>query len=1236
MLIQHSLYARHERDTLGTGTMVSFVENRGQWEGDFTYQTQLHDAAIFLSNNAITIALRERIGHPAPAANTTRMHAYRMTFAGTSGNSPNGLYEQKSYNNYYLGDSPARWRSRIPSFDAVNYTDLYPGIDLEIFGGNAALKYNLIVHQGADPSLIEMVYEGTDGVEVTSKGNLLIRTSVRDVVEMKPYVYQVSGNGDEVTVSSQWRVSRTKEGQYRATIEVGDYNHDIDLVIDPVLIFSTYTGSTADNWGTTATYDSHKNVYTAGLAFNIGYPVSLGAYQPSYAGGSCDIAIFKFDPLGTQRLYATYLGGNSTDMPHSLFVNTFDELLIFGTTGSSNFPVTTGAFQTSFAGGQSLRYLSSALHFEHGSDIFVSRISADGTQLQASTFVGGSGNDGLNYRDSYTDNYLTVVHGNDSLYYNYGDGARGEIITDNLNNVYIGSTTFSSDFPVSAGAIQTTSGGKQDGIVFKIDYNLRTLLWSTYLGGSNDDAIYSIDVDSAYNLLVCGGTNSHNFPTTSGTLHTSYIGGAADGFVSKISYGGERLMASSYVGFLFYDQLYFVRNGNHNDVFLFGQSRDAGISLILNAAYNIPNSGMLLMRLSPDITTLRWSTLFGTPNRINLSPTAFAVDICNRIYAAGWGRDFVGYGGLQFNTAGTTGMETTPDAICDTTDGQDFYIISIDDNANNLLYASFFGEYPQGDHVDGGTSRFDRLATLYQSVCASCGGHNGFPVTAGAWSDSNRSSNCNNALFRINITEDFPVAEFIPPTVGCAPYTVQFNNTGRGESYLWDFGDGTTSTLTNPSHTYATGGIYTVTLTAFTSASACTTSDEVTHTIHVIGNNTTPSTSFISCNNTPVQIGPSPQLGASYQWLSTDVSDPAVANPWVSDSGTYLLRVSTFGCSEIDTFVVHTYILTDTVITNSPICPGGTDGSITILLNPNLDQDSITVNSPYTFSRSSSTVTFPSLTEGSVVDWTVQGYNCITEGSTTVPHAAPIVYNRQQQDILCTDSCQGYLHLWSDDGTTPDTLIDNLCPGKYTLNLTDVRGCHFSDSINVTRDSTLIGLQALADRHQIFLGQNDQLHANTSHYVSNATPSIVFSWFPASDLNRPDISDPIATPSDTLVCYTVEATSLSGCKASDSVCIHATDVVCGQSDFNIPNAFTPNGDGVNDMLCFNADIIAEFRISIFNRWGQCVYSSNDPCQCWDGTFLNQPALSGVYTYTCHIRCHNNIENDFKGDITLIR
>ncbi len=948
LLVVSPLSAHNVRDTLGIGRRILFSENKGQWEDRVLFRSQMGSATLFVERDCFTIVVEEADAankrHPWPKADGSkssnngehyRSHSYRLHFEGAATEAVEGLNREEGYENYYIGRDRRRWATGVGVYGEVLYRSLYEGIDMKVYAAEGAMKYDFIVAAGADPGRIAMRYEGVDGLKLR-EGNLIVATSVADIVELRPYAYQIM-EGKLVEVAAHYTLKDNRVG-----IEVGDYDKSMPLIIDPYLHFSSYTGSTADNWGTTGCFDSEKNTYTSGVVFGTGYPVTLGAYDGTF-NGNCDLGIFKFDTNGTHRIFATYLGGSNADMPHSMYVNSFDELVIFGTTGSLDFPVTHGAYDTTFNGGTALQYEGSVyLNFPHGSDIFISRLSSDGAELQASTYVGGDGNDGLNYRNSF--DYDVVMLGNDSLYFNYGDGARGEIITDDQNNIYVGSTTMSTNFPVTERCIQNHNRGRQEGVVFKIDYNLSHLMWSTYLGGTKDDAVYSIDCDRDYNVVVCGGTNSVNFQTTRNAYSQQYNGGSADGFIAKISYNGKTLMASTYYGSSQYDQCYFVRCGKTDDIFIFGQTKAAGSTLIHNAGYNVPGSGQMLARFAPGLNQLVWGTVFGTgdvtTNGPNISPTAFEVDICDRVYLSGWGRYFLGMtlNGVQYNwnTRGTTGMTVTPDAYQSQTDGQDFYLMSIDMDANLLTYATFFGElhvsgdgYRSGqDHVDGGTSRFDRFGTVYQSVCASCSGGDAFPVTTGAYGQHNNSNNCNNAIFRLNLTDGFPVAEFTPPATGCAPQTVNFHNTSRGESFLWDFGDGTTSTQANPQHLYPTPGRYTVRLVAYM-VNGCRTSDTVAYDMLILGQDSFMLDTLETCPSAPIQIGVRPARGCTYRWIEGEVSDSTIANPFISEPGTYRLVISNGICSDTATQIVLPTETEATIIGDTVSC------SVPTILNIN-------------------------------------------------------------------------------------------------------------------------------------------------------------------------------------------------------------------------------------------------------------------------------------------------------------
>ena len=170
LTVSLSAWARNERDTLGAGTLVSFTENLGQWNQKVRYAVQLKDAAVFLESDGLTVALREHREHPGGSekwkeeSGKLRCHAYKMTFAGASPTLPTGYERRDGYSNYFIGDDPSRWRSRVGSYVAVRYEELYPGVAFEIYGGQRALKYNFIVEPGADASQIVIEYEGVDGV----------------------------------------------------------------------------------------------------------------------------------------------------------------------------------------------------------------------------------------------------------------------------------------------------------------------------------------------------------------------------------------------------------------------------------------------------------------------------------------------------------------------------------------------------------------------------------------------------------------------------------------------------------------------------------------------------------------------------------------------------------------------------------------------------------------------------------------------------------------------------------------------------------------------------------------------------------------------------------------------------------------------------------------------------------------------------------------------------------------
>ncbi|HVZ26815.1 MAG TPA: hypothetical protein VG842_12205, partial [Sediminibacterium sp.] len=330
---------------------IEFVENKGQWDPATRYRGDLRDGAFLLQNNGYRVVRYQQddlqaIGavmhgsvsgnHPAVTtdAQATKLTEHPVAGGGTEDN--NGklqlrghIYEVRFLNanphpdilpdkplpgisNYFIGNDSSKWGSGCRSFSGVTYQNIYPNIDVRYYTASGVLKYDFIVHPGGHVSDINMYIDGADKVRL-KEGNLLVTTSVDEVREMAPYSYQLAGAG-----RSELPSAFTLRGNIVGFSVSQQYDPNATLVIDPSVVFSTFTGSTSDNWGYTATYDNAGNFYAGGIVFgpSTGFPTNNGAFQVSYQGGGFtgesfgfDMGIIKFDPTGANRLYATYLGG---------------------------------------------------------------------------------------------------------------------------------------------------------------------------------------------------------------------------------------------------------------------------------------------------------------------------------------------------------------------------------------------------------------------------------------------------------------------------------------------------------------------------------------------------------------------------------------------------------------------------------------------------------------------------------------------------------------------------------------------------------------------------------------------------------------------------------------------------------------------------------------------------------------------------------------------------------------
>ena len=788
------------------GQEAIFVPNEGQWDGEFQYKLPLKYGALFFEPGSVQMVLRDAgqiedlRGHHMHEAGLSlpvdplRTHAVRMSFIGAEPEESRGAHETGYYHNYFLGEDQSRWKGGVRPHDVLVYEDLYPSTTLKFYAKDSHLKYDWQLRDPEVLSQIKWTYDGATGIQLNPEGSLQIQTSVGEFMESTPVAWGWK-NGERIDFGC-WYTLIDQEIGFAAEDEAMDLD---SLVIDPQLIFTSFSGSLTDNWGFSATYDEAGRLYGAGVAFATGYVASTGAFQTTYndppginLGFNPDVTITVFEPQGTTMLYATYLGGTAPDHPHSMVVNSNDQLIVMGTTGSSNFP-TQNPVQSSNAGGNDVTI--NGYEFKK-SDLFVTRFNTSGTALLSSTYLGGTGNDGLN---------TAIIE-------NYGDAARGEVVVDASNNIYATASTNSSNFP-STNCTRCSNAGGQDAVVLKLNASGTSLLWSNYYGSTSDDAGYSLKYHNGA-IFITGGTEGGNLPSTSGGFKSSY-GGNTDGYVAKFNASTGALLQSTYVGTSQYDQSFILDVDKLGNVYAFGQT--LGNYPITAGAWGTPQyRKQFIHKISNDLTASQASTAFGSPSgSLNLVPTAFNVDDCLNILLSGWG-------GVTNNGYFPTTVEQLPvsaDALQSSTNGSDFYFMVLTKNFGSFKYGSYFGGSTSAEHVDGGTSRFDERGRIYQAVCAGCGGNDDLPTTPGAFSETNNSSNCNLGVIKLDFETGIEAKAEIDLNylidTNCYELTLKLdNNSVNANAYFWDFNQGDTSNLKDPVVTFPNLGTYNVMLVA--------------------------------------------------------------------------------------------------------------------------------------------------------------------------------------------------------------------------------------------------------------------------------------------------------------------------------------------------------------------------------------------------------------------------------------
>jgi gliding motility-associated-like protein len=1183
---------------------LEFIENKGQWDSRARFMGNLPSGAFFLEKTGFTVVMhksedvkrvlhrhhngeahgheagrRPRPGSPEAVKDlTVHSHAYSVKFEGASAN-PQIVPDKPLpvYNNYLIGNDRSKWASNCQVYQAVLYKNVYPNIDVRYYTESGQLKYDIIVHPGGDASRIVLKYEGVDKLSVKN-GELLIKTSVGDIKELYPYTYQSDGKSRKPIDASYQLTGNTVRFKLQA------YDKKSTLVIDPTLIFSSFTGSTANQFGFTATPGPDGSLFSGGLVFGGGFPASPGAFQTNYTSGGdrgVDMGIFKFNPSGTARIYATYIGGSDDDFPHSLVADPQGNLVILGRSYSNNYP----AHKVGTGG---------------GGDIVVTKLNANGTDTIGSIRIGGTGMDGVNIEDQQRGSV-----GDNSLLRNYGDDSRSEVILDAAGNIYVAAQTQSSgSFPIIGAVFQPAfGGGTQDAVVLKIDPNARNVLFSSYLGGSANDGAYGIKVHpQTGDIYVAGATASTNFPgIAAGTIGTTFAGGICDGFVTMISNDGSTQIRSTFLGTPQIDVVYALQFDDRGFPYVMGITK--GAWPVINAAFSNANAKQFIAKLQPNLSAYVYSTTFGTNAASpNISPVAFLVDQCENVYASGWG-GWIDVGTDPYDLAGTSGMPVTPDAIKPNTDNKDFYFIVIQKDAASLLYGSFFGQNGgEGEHVDGGTSRFDRQGVIYQAICANCLPQSKpptspYPTTPGVWAPANLTGDgCD--LGALKIAFNFSGVEAAPKasidgkadTSACIPIQVNFSDTLQlARTYEWDFnGDGITDQITttpNADFTYTSVGNFRVRLIAVDSTT-CNIRD--TAYINIVARNDRALLDFQAIKQGPCE---------SLEFQFVNLSTPPAGKPFTNLSFKWIFGDNTPPVVSGPLPLNHTF-------------PQAGDYTVRLIL-----QDTNYCNAPDTVEKT--------LRIAPEVIAKIE-----TPASGCVPYAASFI-NRSQA---------GQTFIWNfGDNTTsteenPTHLYTTTGTFVVTLIAIDSGTCNISDTASVT--VTVNPLPTAA-----FSFQPIPAEENTpTVFFNNSIGGSRYKWlFGDGDSTIKTTMDTVIhqyNRTDTfLACLIV--TNQFGC--ADTVCAPVAAIVKPLLD--MPNAFTPGrpgSRGKNHIVKPEGFGMGKVMFRIYNRWGQKVFETTDPRQGWDGTFKGVLQPMDVYVYTLEVEFTDGTRATKRGDISLIR
>ncbi len=704
-----------------------FIPNGGQWPDSIRYAARSDNCSWWFTDNGFYgfFAIAPEMNGGEPCFDTMAIDACgrlspgfaqtedRNVLLGTkfcgaeSGGAVCGESPSATSFSFYYGKESSDQAEALQSYRELLYHDLYPGIDLRFYGNEAKLEYDLILQPGANLSCVQFEIMAASRLTVSVTGGLLLHTEAGTIAQSPPLIYQVE-SGERTSCSGGYLLL----GDCRYSFSLGaDCDPGRVVVIDPVLSYSSYLGGSGHDHGRAVAVDDFGNVYIVGETESFDFPIASSAFDSG--SGERDLFVTKLRSGGREIVYSTYFGGSGDEEAGGIAVDAAGRAYIAGTTTSPDLAVT-AALQPEFGG---------------ETDCFLVALERDGKALMYSTYLGGSGTDGVGgltvdlYGNAHLVGYSTSTDyplhnplqdtrqgpqdaivtklsrdGSSLVFSTYlggsADEAAVDVAVDDQGDIYVVGNTGSTDFPIKH-ALRTGAAGGQDAWLVKLDRSGAKLRYATYLGGSGDDFAASIDLDQAGHAYITGSTASQDFPTHL-ALQPTNAGPwyqPLDLFLCKLTSAGDAFIFSTYLGGSDYDFLGDIAVDWQGNVFLAAATFSLDFPQVKPLRSRSRHQDLILAKLSPRGDTLLFSTFLGGVG--NDWATSVAVNPDGEIYLTGDTRspDFPIVRPLQrFNASGAFDAVVVRiddiDYVCGDADGNGVASISDAVFLSNYIFAA--------------------------------------------------------------------------------------------------------------------------------------------------------------------------------------------------------------------------------------------------------------------------------------------------------------------------------------------------------------------------------------------------------------------------------------------------------------------------------------------------------------------------------------------------------------------